>query len=176
MNEPNLMATNQKIKFDYQLYMKAIKVIAKDILEKYDLEKENIGILGIARGGLPMLTSISHAINHREVAVMQIQVSNSDACHDFGEARLLNDNIDDKVDKYIVFEDIILKGRSTDAALEILKKKGKEVVAVYTLIIDEGFLDIDIKNNDVPINYCYKINRNDWVYFYWESDLNEELH
>lgn len=171
----NLPSVNREVKLTYSIYMKAIKAISKDILSKYNLDEEGIGIIGIARGALPMLASVSHFVNHREVAVIQTKMSNSDNCHDYGEVRYLNDSISDKVKKYIVLEDIIYKGKSTNAVIDILKEKGKEVVCVYTLAIDEDFINIEIPNNDVPINYCYKVNRDDWVYFMWEQDLEEDL-
>ncbi len=170
----NLTSINKEVKFTYSLYMKAIKAISQDILKKNYLNNDNIGIIGIARGALPMLVSVSHFINHREVAVIQIQMSNSDNCYDYGEVRYLNDSISDNVDKYIVLEDIIYKGKSTNAVIDILKSRGKEVACVYALVVDEDFLKIKIPNDDVCINYCYKINRDNWVYFMWEEDLEEK--
>lgn len=174
LNVSNLPSKNREVNFTYSLYMKAIKAISKDILSKYNLNQDNIGIIGIARGALPMLASVSHFINHREVATIQTQMSNSDNCYDYGKVRYLNDSISDKVDKYIVLEDIIYKGQSTNAVIDILKSRGKEVVCVYTLAIDEDFLNITIPNSEVDINFCYKVNRDDWVYFMWEQDLEEK--
>ena len=65
------------------------------------------------------------------------------------------------------------KGKTTNAATNLLKSINKKVVGVYALIIDEGFKKIEIENNDLQINYAYDLSEDDWVYFLWEKNLNE---
>ena len=57
--------------------------------------------------------------------------------------------------------------------IDILKEKNKEILGVYSLIIDEEFKNIEIKNNDIDIKYVYEIDEDDWVYFFWEDDIRE---
>ena len=120
-----------------------------------------------------MLVTLSHLLGIRKVSMIQTQMSNSDNCHDYGEFRYMSDNIDDSKKKCILFEDIIYKGKTTNGVVDILKKRGKEILEVYSLIADVGFRDIVIENNDVNINYVYEIEKDDWVYFFWETNLNK---
>lgn len=174
LNE-TLKSNNKEVKFDYEKYWKAVSAICNDIIKKYDAKNNKIGILGMARGALPLLVSVSHEIGIREISIIQLQMSNSDNMHDYGNVRFINKMISNNYDKYILLEDIIYKGKTTDAAIELLKKMNKEVVAVYSLIVDEGFKNIDIKNCDVEINYAYDLNKDDWVYFLWENNLMEGI-
>ena len=127
----------------------------------------------MARGGLPLLVTLSHMLGVRQISIIQTQMSNSDNCHDYGKFRYMSDNIDESKKKCILFEDIIYKGTTTNGVIDILKSRGKEVLSVYSLIIDENFKNIDISNNDVAIKYAYEITADDWVYFYWETDIRE---
>lgn len=174
-NDKNkLLSSNKKIvKFDYYHYIDACKKIAEDIKKNYDLEKENVELIAIARGGLPMIVTLSHMLNIRKISMIQTQMSNSDNCHDYGEFRYVSDNINNTKQKCILLEDIIYKGTTTNGVLDILKQRGKNILCVYSLIIDEGFKDINILNDGIDIKYTYEIAADDWVYFFWETDLRE---
>lgn len=173
LNEEKILlkSENKIIKFNYDHYIEACKIIADDIRKNFDLEHENIELIGMARGGLPMLVTLSHLLGIRQISMIQTQMSNSDNCHDYGKFRYMSDNIDDSKKKCILLEDIIYKGTTTDGVIDILKEREKEILGVYSLIIDRGFNNIDIKNNDIDIKYVYEIVEDDWVYFYWETDI-----
>lgn len=173
LNEEKILlkSENKIIKFNYDHYIEACKIIADDIRKNFDLEHENIELIGMARGGLPMLVTLSHLLGIRQISMIQTQMSNSDNCHDYGKFRYMSDNIDDSKKKCILLEDIIYKGTTTDGVIDILKERKKEILGVYSLIIDRGFNNIDIKNNDIDIKYVYEIVKDDWVYFYWETDI-----
>ena len=166
-----LPSKDKIVYFDYDYYIDACKKIAEDIKQKYDLESDEIELIGLARGGLPMLVTLSHLLGIRRVSMIQTQMSNSDNCHDYGEFRYISDNIDNRKKKCILLEDIIYKGTTTDGVLDILKKKGKQVLGVYSFIVDSGFHNINIRNDEVDICYTYEINQDDWVYFFWETDI-----
>lgn len=100
-------------------------------------------------------------------------MSNSDNCHDYGKFRYMSDNISKDKTKCILLEDIIYKGTTTNGVIDILKEKNKEILGVYSLIIDDGFKNIEIPNNDIDIKYVYEIDADDWVYFFWETDIRE---
>ena len=168
-----LKSNNKVVKFDYRQYINACKIIAQDIKNNCDISKNDIELIGMARGGLPMLVTISHFLNIRKVSMIQTQMSNSDNCHDYGKFRYISDNIDDSKKNCILLEDIIYKGVTTNGVIDILKERKKNIMCVYSLIIDEGFKNITIKNNDVDIKYVYEVEKDDWVYFFWETDLKE---
>ncbi len=172
-NKMMLKSKNKIVKFDYESYIDACKAIASDIKNTYDLEDNDIELIGMARGGLPMLVTLSHLLGIRSVSMIQTQMSNSDNCHDYGKFRYMSDNIDHNKKKCILFEDIIYKGTTTNGIIDILKKRNKDVLGVYSLIIDKGFEKIKISNDDIDIKYTYEIVEDDWVYFFWETDLRE---
>lgn len=167
-----LLSKNKIVKFDYEHYIDACKIMANEIKKNYNLN-DDIELIGMARGGLPMLVTLSHMLGIRKVSMIQTQMSNSDNCHDYGKFRYVSDNIDNNKRKCILLEDIIYKGTTTNGVIDILKEKNKEIIGVYSLIIDKGFKKIDITNNDVDIKYVYEINEDDWVYFFWETDLRD---
>ena len=169
--KPKLKANNGFIKFDYDLYINACKKIAEDIKKKYNISKDDIELVGMARGGLPMLVTISHLLNIRKISMIQTQMSNSDKCHDYGKFRYISDNIDNKKRNCILLEDIIYKGVTTKGVIDILKKRNKKILSVYSLVIDEGFKNIE--NFNIDIKYVYEIEKDEWVYFFWETDLKE---
>ena len=100
-------------------------------------------------------------------------MSNSDNCHDYGEVRYISDNLDNVKRNCILLEDIIYKGKTTNEAINIAKSKNKNVIGVYSLIIDEKFKAIEIENNNIPINYVYEILADHWIYFFWETDIRK---
>lgn len=167
-----IKSTNKEVNFTYDLYMDACIKIAEDIKKNYKID-DDIELVGIARGGLPMLVTLSHLLGIRRISIIQTKMSNSDDCHDYGKFRYVSDNISSDIKKCILFEDIIYKGVTTDGVVNILKERNKNVLAVYSLIIDEGFKKIKISNGDLNIKYVYEINQDDWVYFFWETDLRK---
>lgn len=167
-----LESKNKIVKFDYEHYINACKKMAEEIKANYEIN-DDIELIGMARGGLPMLVTLSHMLGIRQISIIQTQMSNSDNCHDYGKFRYMSDNISKDKTKCILLEDIIYKGTTTNGVIDILKEKNKEILGVYSLIIDEGFKDIEIKNNDIEIKYVYEIKADDWVYFFWEIDIRE---
>lgn len=167
-----LESKNKIVKFDYEYYIDACKKMAEEIKANYEIN-DDVELIGMARGGLPMLVTLSHMLGIRQISMIQTQMSNSDNCHDYGKFRYMSDNISKDKTKCILLEDIIYKGTTTNGVIDILKEKNKEILGVYSLIIDDGFKDIEIKNNDIEIKYVYEINADDWVYFFWETDIRE---
>lgn len=154
-------------------FIEAASIIANDIKEKYDIKKENIGILGLARGGLPLLTTLSHLLDKREISIMQIKMSNSDNEFDYGNAQYLTGMFEEGIEKFILIEDIIYKGNSVDLATDYLESLGKEVVGIYSLAADIGLHEINRKNT-IDIRYVYEIELDKWVYFFWEKGYKYE--
>ena len=169
----NLVSKNRIIKLDYDLYIDACKKIADDIKNNYDLSKDDIELIGMARGGLPMLVTLSHMLGIRRVSMIQTQMSNSDNCHDYGKFRYMSDNIDENKKKCILLEDIIYKGTTTNGVVNILKDRNKEILGVYSLVIDKGFENLEEAHRNIDIKYTYEIEQDNWVYFYWETDIRE---
>ena len=165
----NLTVDNSEYKLNEEKFIEAVDIISNDIKEKYDLNDETIGLLGVARGGLPLLVAVSHKLGKRNISIIQLQMNNSDKKYDYGKVKYISSMINEDVKKVIVFEDIIYKGQSSNYAVDILKERGKEVIGIYTIAVDEGLKEIEI-DKDREINYVYEIKRDCWIYFLWEKE------
>ena len=154
----------KRVLFNYNHFIDGCKIIADSIIEKYGEEAKNIGLIGLARGALPMLTTISHLLNNRNISILQIKTDNT-------VPEVINDGVNPNFDKYILLEDIIYRGKTTKAALDYLKKQKRNIVDVYAFIIDERAKAIDYLHKKLDFNYVYEINEQDWIYFFWEEDI-----
>ena len=160
---------DKKIIFTEDDFLKSIDLICSDIKKKYDLKENKIGLIGIARGALPLLTAVSHYLNVRNVSIIQIQMTNSDNIKDYGETKLVNKMIQDDVTDFIVLEDIVSHGRCSNFAINYLRGCGKNVLSVYSLVMNDFFegKEYDYKTD---LNYVYLITDQQWVHFIWEKD------
>ena len=121
-------------------FLYAIDLIHEDIENKYKNKK--IGLLGISRGGLPLLIAISYRTNIRKVDIIQIDQIEKDDNNK--EAYILNDTISDDIEEYIVFENKRINNK--------IKKEIdlKEVILLdlYKKIEKRGFL-VYYKNKEL---------------------------
>ena len=88
---------------------------------------------------------------------------------DYGNPEWVNGFVDDEVDDFIIFEDMVSHGRSINLLVNELMKKGKNVLDIYTLFMNEDMKEIYIDNEYMDINYVYLITQKQWVYFFWEK-------
>lgn len=160
---------DKKIIFTEDNFLKAVSLIADDIKSKYDLDNKKIGLIGIARGALPLLTAVSHYLNMRNVSIIQIQMTNTDNIKDYGETRFINQMLQEDITDFILLEDIVSHGRCSNFAINHLKEQGKNVLEVYSLVMNDIFkeMNYDIKT---VVNYVYLITDSQWVHFVWEKD------
>ena len=128
LTEEQLISVNSTAVIDLNKYRKALKVTSSDIEQYKDVK--NLCLLGIARGGLPFMTGVSHFSGLRNVSSLQVQMNKSDERADYGEAFLLSKDFDASYDNYILFEDIIYKGKSINQAVQLLKQKNKKYPSV----------------------------------------------
>lgn len=168
---------NIKIKFGEKEFLEAVDLISKDILDKYVKEGRKVGFIGLARGGLPLLVAVSHRTGVREVNVVQIKMTNSNERWDYGKPEFVNGFIDEDIDEFILFEDMVSHGRSVNLLVNELTKKNKKVLAIYTLVLNEDMKQLSLDNEYMDINYVNLICQQQWVYFFWEKgylDLKED--
>lgn len=164
--------TSKKNKIDEAMFLKSVELIAEDISSKYSLADSTLGLIGIARGALPLLTAISHYLEIRNISVMQIQMTNSDNVKDYGTEHLINEMLDPQVEHYIVLEDIVSHGRCSNFLINRLLSKGKKVDAVYSIVMNEYFEQHEF-DYSIDVNYVYLINDKQWVHFFWEKGYLE---
>lgn len=168
LKKEQLVSINNTAIIDLNKYRSALKVVAEDLLQYKDVE--NLCLLGVSRGGLPFMTGASHFSGLRNVTSIQVKMNKSDERSDYGEAFLLSSKFDNSFDNYIVFEDIIYKGKSINEVVKLLEQQNKTVLAIYSLVLDEGYpVDSVFKYDNIPIKYVYSVHRDDWVYFPWEK-------
>ena len=156
------------ILFDEDLFIYSVSKISEDIKKSLDMNKK-IGLVGIARGALPLLVAVSHELGIRNVNVFQVVMSKSDDEFDFGEANIYGGYVDESCDCYIIFEDIISKGRSVNVLLKEFLKKKLNVYSVYSLFVKEEFIKSGKLLADTDMRYVFSFKEKEWVYFFWEK-------
>jgi uncharacterized protein len=123
-------------------------------------------IVGIARGGLPFLTTVSSGFNVREVGVMFVQKTVSDA--EFAErlpaAVLHGIGLPYPVARknVLLVDDIIRSGQSLSVALKVLQELQAASVKVITLYKQAGMYDF---NPYAPV----EVGKDDWIIFPWDD-------
>ena len=162
-----------KIKYGEKEFLKSVDLISKDILKKYKNKLDKIGLIGIARGGIPLLVSVSHRIGIRKINVVQIKMTNTNEKWDYGEEKIIGGYIDPNVEEFIIFEDIVSHGRSINLLVNELKKSNKKVLAIYSLFMNEDMKKINIDNEYMDIIYTNLITQKQWVNFFWEKGYIE---
>lgn len=156
------------ILFDEDLFIYSVSKISEDIKKSLDMNKK-IGLVGIARGALPLLVAVSHELEIRNVNVFQVVMSKSDEEFDFGKAKVCDGYVDEGCDCYIIFEDIVSRGRSVNVLLEEFLKEKLEVSAVYSLFVKEDFIESGKLLEDTDLRYVFPLKADEWVYFFWEK-------
>lgn len=162
------MCSGNPILFGQKEFENAVVKIGNDILNSYDFHDEKIGLIGVARGALPLLTAISHYVNNRNISIMQIQMTNSDKIKDYGETRFINEMVDESVNSFIIIEDVVSHGRCSNFVINRLKNIGKKVLNVYSIIMNEDFEELNY-DQDIDLKYVYKITNEQWIQFFWEK-------
>lgn len=165
---------NKQINLGEKEVLEAARLISNDILKNYDLENDKIGLLGVARSGLPLLTIVSHYCNQRKVSVMQVQTTASDKIRDFAkETTYLGEMIQNDVDKFIILEDVVCYGHCSNEVINRLKKLGKETVAVYTIVMNEKFENCEYDDPNVILKYVNKTSKDQWIHYFWDKEYQE---
>ena len=159
----------KKIKFDENSFLEAVELISKDILDKYVDGNKKIGLIGLARGGLPLLVAVSHRTGIREINVVQIKMTNSNNKWDYGTPEFINGFISEDIDEFIIFEDMVSHGRSVNLLVNKLTNLNKKVLAIYTLFLNEDMKKLLLDNEYMDIVYVNMISQQQWVYFFWEK-------
>ena len=164
---------NIKVRFGEKEFLESVDLISKDIENKYLNEGKNIGLIGLARGGLPLLVAVSHRTGIRKINVVQIKMTESNERWDYGKPEWVNGFIDENIDEFIIFEDMVSHGRSVNLLVNELTKMNKKVLAIYTLFMNNDMKELSLDNEYMDINYVNLITQKQWVYFFWEKGYIE---
>lgn len=158
-----------KIKINEEMFLRAAKLISKDIINCYDIKSKKVGLLGIARGAMPLLVTTAHYLDIRKISVMQVQMTNSDCIKDYGPVHFINEMLVPDVEEFIILEDIVSYGRCSNLAINRLKNQGKNVKGVYSIVMNKAFEALDYDMENIDLKYVYMINDKQWVHFFWEK-------
>ena len=101
-------------------------------------------------------------------------MTKSDNRWDYGEAKINWSAIDDDIDEFILFEDMVSHARSINVVIDMLKKNNKKVLSVYSLFMNNDMFDIEDKHPDIDINYVNLICQKQWVNFFWEAGYRSD--
>lgn len=168
-----LKSINNEAKLTPELFIEAANIIANDIekiVSENRIDKNDIQMIGVARGGLPLMVAVSHRTGIRCCSSVQFQMNKSDNKNDYGETHYINGEINKDKKYYFVFEDIIYKGNTINLLFNMLGKQKDKVLSIYSLVIDKNFKrDKVFKYDEDLIKPCYQITADDWVYFFWEK-------
>ncbi len=161
------MSEKKIISFTWDDFMNDTKEISKYIDENF--KGKNIGLLGVARGGLPVLTRISHLQKNKNIAVVHVMITDeNDVYNESNDANIYSEFYKDGIDDYIILEDIIITGKSTEIVARRLKEMNKNVCAICSLCRAMDFENKYFTENNIPLMTCHKTDRNDWIEFPWE--------
>ncbi len=149
----------------WDIFEKLSKIISQDIISN-NLHNQKICLLGAARGALPLLTYISHHTGIRDISIIQLQMTHSDTPFDYGEVSVKLKAIREDYDTFIVLEDIIYKGKTIEQIQSLLNDNAKEIFAIYSLIIDEKYNNINVK---AQVKAVALLKEDVWVRFPWEK-------
>ncbi len=168
-----LPSENKEAKLTPEKYITACNLVASDIekiLKEKNIDVEDVLMVGVARGGLPLMVGVSHRTGIRNCTSVQIKMNKSDNKNDYGKAHILNGQVDKNKKYYFVFEDIIYKGQSVNLLMDTLGVDAEKVLGIYTLVVDDNFEATHVFNYDLNlIKTCYKLHQDHWTYFYWEK-------
>ena len=84
-----------------------------------------------------------------------------------------NGYIDEDIDEFIIFEDMVSHGRSVNLLVNELKRMGKKVLAIYSLFMNNDMKTMHLDNEYMDINYVNLICQKQWVYFFWEKGYQD---
>lgn len=160
--------TEIKIRFNEEMFLEAVKCIADDIRKTVDIKNKKIGLIGIARGALPLLVALSHELEIRNISVVQLQMTNSNERWDYGNVKWVNGYIEEGCDEYIILEDMVSHARSVNYLVNELVKQNKKIAAIYTLFMNNDMFDINLDNEYMDIKYVNLSCQQQWIYFFWE--------
>lgn len=128
-------------------------------------------IVGIARGGLPLLTTLSSFFSIREVGVIFVQKTVTDEifADRFPSAILHGVGLPYPIASrnVLLVDSIIRSGQTMKTSLAVLKELGADSAKVVSLCKQRGMYDFD---PFAPL----EIEQDDWIVFPWD-DLTKSV-
>lgn len=146
------------ILLDEMAIARAIRRISHEIIEN-NRGIDNVVLLGIARGGIPVCESLANNIKRIEnvevpVGSLDITLYRDDLEGDQGEAKVTGSKIDFSIkDKDVVLcDDVLFTGRTVRAGIEAVIKLGRPRSIQLAVLIDRGHRELPIRADYVGKN------------------------
>lgn len=178
MEMKKLNTINREAFLTPEMYIASCDEIAEeisDIITTMNIDIDEIGLIGIARGGLPLMVGVSHRTGIRDCSSIQIKMNKSDNKDDYGIAHYINGNISAKK-YYFVFEDIIYKGQSINILMNSIKNKANDVLGIFSIVQDSGFKENNVFTyNQSIVKSSYLLPKDEWTYFFWEKGYKKHM-
>lgn len=146
------------IKYEYSDFIRdAVKISGKVVMGN---NQSKVGLLGICRGGLPLLTAVANFMSPKEVKdVYTISIdsdTNTISHADLGEKRF-----------FIAFDDVVSTGGTIRAVGDYLRAHNAELLEVYCLFRDT---DVSLCTGTEIYAQNDKVS-SQWVDFPWERNF-----
>jgi hypoxanthine phosphoribosyltransferase len=127
-------------------YDEHVKCLSKK-LENRDFDR----IVGIARGGLPLMTSLSHILGIRNNGIIQIQRTLEDGGLDKLEEPVFEGALNiGMFEKVLLVDDIVGEGKTLELAIKILEEDGNAVESAV-LSINKMYVQ-----KVMPDHHCFE--------------------
>lgn len=146
------------ILFDSQTIERALKRISHEIAE-HNKGVDNVVLLGIARGGVPMSKIIADNIKKNEnyivpVGEIDITLYRDDRKNSLHDPTVNGSKIDfDICDKDVVIcDDVLFTGRTVRAGIEAIFKLGRPRSIQLAVLIDRGHRELPFRADYVGKN------------------------
>lgn len=142
-----------------QEVVRALKRIAHQIAEKND-GVENVILMGIANGGVPISNSLGaflNAFEGREVpcGVLDISAHRDDRNrHNFVEKETIATSVPCDIDgkDVVLVDDVLYTGRTARAAFDALSEYGRAGTIQLAVLVDRGHRELPIRADYVGKN------------------------
>ena len=159
---------------------RALRRISHEIIEN-NRGVNNVVLLGIARGGIPVCQKLAENIKKIEntevpIGSLDITLYRDDIQLKEGEAKVTSSKIDFSIkDKDVVLcDDVLYTGRTVRAGIEAVIKMGRPKSIQLAVLIDRGHRELPIRADYIGKNVPTSKEESVWVSFD-EKDGNKAV-
>lgn len=164
------------IDLTWEDFEESARNIAKQISHDFPNYK-NLGLVGMARGGLIILGEISYLLDTKNVGIMQMTFKDIHGVYrKDNPPRYLGEFIRDDIDTYIIVEDILVTGKTILSAINRLESMGKKVVGCYSMFTVGDFDNQELEQRNIVFWSNKKSDRRYWINYPWDKRVIIEKH
>lgn len=152
-------------------YDELVKKMCVKIKEDHP-DLTDIGIVGIARGGLTILSSVSYTLDTKNIGVVHFTFNDENGIYDpHNEARVYGEFYNPNIKNYIIVEDVLVTGKTIEVAAERLESNGKNLLDVYSFYLVDDYKNEYLEKKGLKAKPIYENPRSTWIAFPWDKRL-----